>query len=298
MRLFMILSKVLLGIFCITGCTLQAHAQNHIRYHRKSLQVQRYMLDGEYGKALELLAKLDRKYGLMPTETYARAEAYAAIGDTGAARLSYLKAMEQHAPISWLFDSPPPFGPVTDSLWFARVIDDCMALWRSRPRYANGPNPGMPTSVTWCNDRYQFVVDSLTAIYGGYGAELVPHPEALRAYNKTREIQGLVLDSIIAGLLPLPSIPVVGVNQEFATFTIHCTDSCTYANRKVYYRWLQKGLIYPRVYAICVDGDMPYRYGYFNNLAPDELAPGYEKRRAAIGMGDDLLDGMRFHWGR
>ncbi len=65
---------------------------------------------------------------------------------------------------------------------------------------------------------------------------------------------------------------------------------------------MKQGLIYPRVYANPSDrkaliGGKPFPYGIYNDLKPEELVPGYEKRRAAIGMGDDRLDQMRFHWG-
>ncbi len=123
-----------------------------------------------------------------------------------------------------------------------------------------------------------------------------------QVYKELRELHDVVLDSIITGKVPFPSIAVYGVNNEFEMLVIHSTTTFTYDKQKYFKRWLKQGLIYPRVYATCFEwhaqeNGKPFPYGIFNNLKPEDLEPGYEKRRADIGMGVDRLDGMRFHIG-
>lgn len=277
-------------------CSVNARAQNYIRYHQRSLLVQEHMLKNEHKEALALLSALEQRYGLMPTETFAQALCEVAIGDTTTARKSYLKSVEQRAPIAWLFISPPAFRSSADSMWYARVVAECERLWQFQPHYADGPNPGMPTLVTALNKRHQFVIDSL----GWYDPKA--QPDAQQAYDAVVRQHDLLLDSILKGALPVPSIATFGVNEEFETFVLHCSSRHTNSEQGSFKRWLRQGLIFPRLYAICFDDlaneeGRPIPYGIFSGLKPDEYEPGSEKRRAAIGMGDERLEKLRFHWG-
>lgn len=274
-----------------------ASAKNYIHYHQQSLVVQEYIAQHEPAKALALLDKLEKRYGLMPTETFARALCQVAVGDTAAARLSYLESFRQRASLGWIWISPPPFRSVEDSLWYNRVTIECVAFWESRPEYVDGPNSGAPTVVTWANKRHQFLIDSLHAIYGDDW-----NAEANHAYDQLIEKHDLLLDSIISGKVPVPSIAMVGVNEEFGTLVIHCSPDYSCSKEKYFKRWLKQGLIYPRVYATpsdrraLLDGK-PFPYGIYDELKPEDLLPGHEKRRAAIGMGDNRLERIRFHMG-
>lgn len=275
-------------------------AQNYIRYHQQSLGVQQYMADRDTTAALALLAKLEKKYGLMPTETYARALCDMSIGDTAMARKSFMESFRKRAPIGWMF-TDPPFRDVGQLHWYRQLTDDRLAYWRSNPQYADGPNEGMPTPATRANRRYQFILDSASTVRAKRPFTVEDSIGLEQAYAKVEELQTLTLDSILTGKLPFPSIAEEGCNMEFETLVIHADSGYTYNHRKVFLRLLKKGLIYPRTYAICFDrrrqiSGKPLEYGIFNCLRPDQLAPGYEKRRAAIGMGDDCLDGARFHW--
>ncbi|MBP6573919.1 MAG: hypothetical protein KA230_05685 [Flavobacteriales bacterium] len=290
------LTRSLLLVLLSLTAYLPAGAKNYIRYHQRSLVVQEQMLKGEHNKALELLHELEKRYGLMPTETFARALCQVAIGDTASARVSYLKSIEQRASLGWLFISTPQYSTAADSLWYENVVAECEALWLSFPQFVDGPNPGMPTLVSHLNARHQFVIDSL----GWF--DPATQPEAQFAYDAVVEQHDLLLDSIISGKLPVPSIATYGVNLEFETFVIHCSSKLTKKKQKHFKRWLKQGLIYPRVYATCFDDlaneeGRPIPYGIFNGLRPEELVPGHEKRRAAIGMGGDHMDKLRFHWG-
>lgn len=285
-------------VLVLISLVLHSHAdaKSYIRYHQRSLVAQEYMLQGEHTKALALLDELEKRYGLMPTETFSRALCQVAIGDTAAARKSYMKSLEQRASLGWFYTSPPEYRSTADSFWYASVVKDAETFWNSRPQYADGPNPGMPTVVTRANLRHQFVLDSL----GWF--DPATQPEAQRAYDAVVEQHDRLLDSIITGEVPVPSIATYGVNGEFETLVFHCSSNLTNSKRRHFKRWLKQGLIYPRVYAICFDDlanetGKPIPYGVFNGLRPEELAPGYAKRRAAIGMGDDRMDKLRFHWG-
>lgn len=283
-------------ILLVFACCACVHGRNYIRYHQQALLVQEHLLRGEHRKALQLLSKLDKHYGLMPPDMFTRARCQAMVGDTAAARRSYLMSLERRASIGWLYIEPPTHRSATDSLWYEGVVAECLAYWRSRPQYADGPNPGMPTAVTWANTRHQFVIDSL----GSY--DPVTQPEAQRAYDEVVRQHDQLLDSILTGKLPVPSIATYGSMDEFETFVLHCSSTLTNGREKHFKKWLKQGLIFPRTYAICFDDlanetRRPIPYGYFNGLRPEELAPGHEKRRAAIGMGDDRMDKLRFHWG-
>lgn len=293
-------SRSLTVTLILLACSINLSAKNYIHYHQRSLVVQEDMAQGDTAKALALLAKLEKRYGLMPSETFARAMCQFTIGDTAAARRSYLKSLEQRAPLGWLFVDPPHFRSAEDSLCYDRIVGECAAFWKSRPEYVDGPNGTVPTPATWVNNLFQHMVDSLKAEYGGWNLD--QHPDGLRRYQQVVKMHDLLLDSIITGKLPVPSIAKYGVNNEFAMLVIHANGDFTYDNRKHFKRWLKKGLIYPRVYCICFDRreiveGKRLPYGYTDNLTPDQLIPGYEKRRAAIGMGDDRLDALRFHMG-
>ncbi|MBX2971979.1 MAG: hypothetical protein KF797_02650 [Flavobacteriales bacterium] len=157
------------------------------------------------------------------------------------------------------------------------------------PRYADGPNPGIPTPTTELNTRHQHMYDHLVE-------------ESLREERYAAliaEHNALLLRSI-AGELPVPSIAEYGINQEFATFVIHCSPELTTAHEKTFRRWLKAGLIYPVLYATPFDDranarDELFPYGIFSGLRPDQMLPGHEKRRARIGMGDERLERLRFN---
>lgn len=293
-------TRTLCAIMVALGCHGGARAQNYIRYHQKSLVVQEHMAQGDTAEALALLAKLEKKYGLMPTETYARALCEMSIGDTVAARKFFLESFRQRAPIGWVF-TEPPFKDIGQLHWYRQLQDDCLAYWQSIPHYVDGPNEGTPTPATRANRRYQFILDSANTVRAKEPFTVEDSIGLEQAYTKVQELQTMTLDSIVTGKLPFPSIAELGYNMEFETLVIHADSGYTYAHRKVFLQLLKKGLIYPRTYAICFDrrrqlSGKPLAYGIFNCLRPDQLAPGYEKRRAAIGMGDDCLDGARFHW--
>lgn len=260
------------------------------------------MLQGDTARALSLLDKLDKRYGLMPTETFARALCEAGMGDTAAARRSYMESFRQRAPLGWLWVTLPHFRSVDDSLWYEDVVDEGVALWKSRPAYVDGPNGAVPTPVTWVNNLFQQLSDSLEAMKDDHPTD-TERVETEKVWAEVIALHGSLLDSIIQGLVELPSIDKYGVNTEFGFFVVHTDGEYTYKHRKQFKRWLKKRLIYPRTYAICFDRRKllqrePLPYGIYNDLKTEELAPGYKKRRAAIGMGDDRLDGARFHWGR
>lgn len=285
------LHRLLTLVLIACACHVQVAAKNYIPYHQRSLVVQEHMLLGEYAKALALLAELEREYGLMPTETFARAKCQVAVGDTAAARKTYMKSLEQRAPLGWLFGSPPAFRSPADSIWYDAVMREGAAFWRSRPQYADGPNPGLPTPVTDLNTRHQDMYE-----HPGDEADHAERYAALIA-----EHDALLL-RFLSGELPVPSIAEYGVNEEFSTFVIHSSPELTTRYESTFKRWLQDGLIYPRLYATPFDDkanqrNEPFLYGIFDGLRPDQFAPGYEQRRAAIGMGDERLERARFNMG-
>ena len=282
------------------GVGMAANAQNYIHYHQQSLRVQEYMALRDTTAALTLLAKLEKKYGLMPTETYARALCELATGDTATARRSFLGCFRQRAPIGWMF-TDPPFKNIEMLHWYRDLTDECLALWQAQTVYVDGPNEGVPTVATRANNRFQFILDSMVMVADKRPMSTQDSMGLVQAYAEVVQLQTLTLDSILTGKLPFPYIQALGFNGEFETLVIHADSGYTYNHRKVFQRWLKKGLIYPRVYVICFDrrhqlrgGPLPY--GIFNCMKTEDLVPGYEKRRAAIGMGDDRLDGARFHW--
>lgn len=270
-----------------------ATAKNHIRYHQRSLRVQEYMARGAYEEALALLAKLERTYGLMPTETFARAECLVALKDTAAARQSYLQSITQGASLGWLYFDQPPLADRNDSLWYQHVIAACEAQWAGMPHYADGPNEGIPTPTSELNKRHQFLLDSLGVFDSDTERE---------CYQDLIERHDRLLENFLSGLLPLPSIARYGMNGEFEVFLLHCSPELKRRSHRTFKRWLKDGLIFPRTYAICFDDlalheNKPFPYGFFTGLKPEELAPGHQRRCAAIGMGDDALERRRFHFG-
>jgi len=287
------LLRTLLCASLLSAPLAQALAKNFIRYHQRSLLVQEHMVRGEYEQAVSLLTKLERTYGLMPTETFARAMCELALKDTAAARQSYVQSIAQGASIGWLYFSEPLLNDRSDSLWYQQVIAACEAQWSRMPQYADGPNEGLPTPTRALNQRHQFLLDSIGALAG---------EDEKRLYRDLVDMHDRTLDSMLRGLLAVPSIGRYGMNSEFETFLLHTSTSHKVREHRTIKRWLKEGLIYPRTYAICFDDlaleeNRPFPYGIFMGLKPEELAPGHERRRAAIGMGTETLERRRFHLG-
>lgn len=275
----------------LIGCAFQQQAftQNYIHYHQRSLVVQEHIARGEHEQALALLNTLERDYRMMPTETFARAVCLASVGDTAAARRAYLRTIEQRAPFIWMDLTKPRSASAQDSLWYAGVEKECIALWRTIPRYADGPIPGMPTPVTDLNTRHQQAYDHPVPEdhHKAYYAALIAEHDAL-------------FMRFVNGGLPVPSIADYGINEEFSTFVFHCSPELTTAHEKAFKNWLEAGLIYPILYATPFDDlanqrNEPFPYGIFNGLTSNDLLPGHEERRALIGMGDERLEGLRFN---
>lgn len=289
----MALLRTLLCALLLSAPLAQALAKNFIRYHQRSLLVQEHMVRGEYEQAVRLLTKLERTYGLMPTETFARAMCQVALRDTVAARQSYLQSITQGASLGWLYFSQPLLTDRGDSLWYQQVIATCEAQWSELPLYADGPNEGLPTPTSTLNQRHQFLLDSIGALDG---------EDEKRLYQDMVDMHDRTLDSMLRGLLPVPSIARYGMNSEFETFLLHTSTSLKVREHRTIKRWLKEGLIYPRTYAICFDDlaleeNRPFPYGFFMGLRPEELAPGHQRRCAAIGMGNEALERRRFHLG-
>lgn len=288
-----VLLRPFIGVLLLSAPFVQALSKNHIRYHQRSLLVQEHMVRGEYERALHVLFKLERKYGLMPTETFARALCQVALKDTLAARQSYLQSIARGASPGWLYFSQPLLTDRSDTLWYKEVIAACEAKWAMMPHYADGPNEGLPTPTSALNQRHQFLLDSIGALTG---------EDEKRLYRDLVEMHDRMLDSMLRGLLPVPSIARYGMNSEFETFLLHTSTSLKVREHRTIKRWLKEGLIYPRTYAICFDDlaleeNKPFPYGFFMGLKPEELAPGHERRRATIGMGDEGVERRRFHLG-
>lgn len=161
------------------------------------------------------------------------------------------------------------------------------------PHYADGPNEGLPTPTSTLNQRHQFLLDSMGLFDNDQEHEL---------YQKLIDRHDRMLDSMINGQLSVPTIAQFGMNSEFETFFIHCSPELKRRSHRKVKRWLKDGLIFPRTYALCFDDlalheKRPFPYGYFTGLKPQELAPGHQRRCAAIGMGDDAMERRRFHFG-
>ena len=286
----------ILHVLLALACGGAAHSQNYIRYHQRSLQAQELIASNSNDRALVVLGRLEKKYGLMPTETFALALCQAATGDTTAARRSYLKCIEQRGHWYWLEVTPPPLRSAQDTGWYNSVLAESLALCQTIPRYVDGPNPGIPTVVSHLNIRHQYVLDSMAML----GAD--QQKSAQRIYDTLIIQHDLLLDSIINGRVPFPSIATYGINEEFETFLLHCSPQMKHRNEHLLKRWLEQGLIYPVTYAFCLDDQAfhkgePFPYGCFSDLKPEQILPGYEKRRASIGMGDQQLENLRFHRG-
>lgn len=266
-----------------------ANAKNYIKYHQRSLVVQELMLQGEYQKALKVLSQLDRRYGLMPTETVARAICLTSVGDTAAARSAYLKSVDQRSDLAWTFHDIPTTLSGMDTVWFEQVVSECFNRWRAMGRYADGPNPGLPTPTTELNKRHQYLYD-----------HSLPDEQGQREYEALIEEHNALFLRFVSGGLPVPSIADYGINSEFSTFLIHCSPELTTANEKTLKRWLKAGVIYPVLYATPFDDlanhrNEPFPYGTFSGLRAEDMLPGHEKRRARIGMGDEHLERLRFN---
>ncbi len=274
--------------FLLLCVSLAVSAQkNYIPYHQQSLVVQQYMLDKDTSRALELLERIDKEYGLLPPETFAKALCLFTLGEKPEAEKAYLESLRQRVPIGWLYTAIPQFKTAMDSLWYDNLIVTCNTFWNSRPQYADGPNPGMPTVVTWANNAHQQLYES--------GSE----NDSLWA--KVHRDHLALADSIAQGLIPVPSILAVGVSQEFDTFLLHSCDFWL-GKESLLRKWLEDGLIWPYEYAApfdrcALDDGRPIPYGTYDNLKPGDLLPGHEERRAAIGMGDRKLERLRFHYG-
>ncbi|MBL7985625.1 MAG: hypothetical protein JNM91_11530 [Flavobacteriales bacterium] len=267
-------------------------ARNHIRYHQRSLLVQEFMFNGEHEQALRQLAKLERRYGLMPTETFARAMCQLALKDTAAARQSYVLSIAQGASLGWLYFSKPMLSSRNDSLWYQRVITACEAEWSRLPHYVDGPNEGLPTPTSALNRRHQFLLDSIGEM---------DREDEKRLYEHMIALHDRMLDSMLKGLIAVPSIARYGMNSEFETFLLHTSASHKVSAHRKIKQWLKDGLIYPRTYAICFDDlaleeNRPFPFGFFMGLKPGDLAPGHQRRRATIGMGDEAQERRRFHF--
>jgi hypothetical protein len=289
----MVLLRPLLCTLLYIAPFVPTLAKNFIRYHQRSLLVQEHMVRGEYEQAIHLLTKLERTYGLMPTETFARALCQVALRDTAAARQSYLQSITQGASLGWLYFSQPLLNDRNDTLWYQQIIAACEVQWSELPRYADGPNEGMPTPTSTLNQRHQFLLDSMGLFDSDPEHEL---------YQKLIDRNNRMLDSMINGQLPVPTIARYGMNSEFETFLLHTSTSLKVSEHRTIKGWLKEGLIYPRTYAICFDDlaleeNRPFPYGFFIGLRPEELAPGHQRRCAAIGMGDDAMERRRFHFG-
>ena len=276
----------------VASTSNDARTKNYIRYHQESLEVQKLMLRGAYNDALALLVKLEQKYDMMPTETFARAECLVALRDTAAARQSYIQSIKQGASLHWIYFYPL-LSDRSDSLWYQTVVTACEVEWAKMPHYADGPNDGLATPISDLNKRHQFLLDSIGTFDGENDA---------RIYQAMIARHDQVLDSMLKGLIPVPSIRIYGMNSEFETFLLHTSAELKHRSHSTVRRWLMDGLIYPRTYAICFDDlaleeNRPFPYGFFMELKPEELAPGHQRRRAAIGMGDETLEKRRFHLG-
>ncbi len=279
-----------------------AAGQNYIHYHQRALDVYTEMLDKDHGSAMQGLRDLEKRFALLPPETYALAFNACILGDTATAAQYFRKAAEQGS-AHWMWLDREELKPHIDTLWFDALEGRCSAIQKEYMYWADGPIPGKPVPTTGIGNRYQFVIDSLSRIYGGYSHELNGHPEAQLTMRNILQQHDLVLDSIIAGDIPIPCVQRYGMNSEFETFLFHVSPEHLYQRRKTLRKWLKRGLIFPRTYATCYDqlarmnGEL-HPYGVLLGFSSSELVRGYEEQRRSIGMGDDRLDSYRFHWMR
>lgn len=288
--------KAIIVVLFVLADLTEAFAQNYIHYHQKSLVVQEYMAQGDTAKALALLAKLEKRYGLMPTEAFARATCQVAEGDTAAARRSYLKYLEQHGIFGWLDIAAPRLRTAKDSLWYRGVFNEGLAYNKLHPDIADGPTGTTPTVVSWTNRAHQHFLDSLRTLGTGHSADSLT--QAL--YDAFRLSHDATLDSMIEGKLPVFSIQAYGVSTEFQTYILHVQPVHMVACQKYLKRWLEQGLIYPEDYATSIDGpayrlSLPMTYKFMRYSDDHGVKSGYEKRRWKIGMGTDRQNRLRFH---
>ena len=291
-----IMYKTIIFVLLVMADRTEAVAQNYIHYHQKSLVVQEYMAQGDTAKALALLAKLEKRYPLLPTETFARATCLVAEGDTAAARRSYMKFIEQHGVFGWLDIGAPPFRTAADSLWYQGVFNEGLAYHKVHPDIVDGLTGTIPTVVTWTNRAHQNLLDSLNNLGTGDSADSLT--QAL--YDAFRLSHDATLDSMIAGELPVFSIQANGTSTEFQDYILHVSPAHMVACQKYLKRWLKQGLIYPEDYAASIDGpayrlSLPMTYKFMRYSDDHGVKSGYEKRRWKIGMGTDRLNRLRFH---
>lgn len=290
------LSKSIQAAFLVLVIHGPVTARNYIRYHQRSLIVQEYIAAGQHGRALETLGRLERRYGLMPTETFALAICQKSTGDTAKARISYLKCLEQHGLLVWLYIKPPVLHDKSDSIWYASVVGQAEAFRRTHPEFIDGPSGSEPTVLTRINRVHQTFLDSVERLSDRSG----PENGATVKYEAIRRGYDAILDSLITGKISLFTVSAYGVNSDLQTFLLHASPEFMDARRKHIYQWLRKGFIYPDDYAACVDGpafrlQRPIIYKFYRSSGDVGVRPGYEQKRWRIGMGNDRLNALRFH---
>lgn len=290
-----IISRTTSLALLVLALPAQVSAKNYIRYHQRSLKVQEHIAAGEYERALVELDRLERRFGLMPTETFALALCQKAMGDTSASRRSYLNCLEQHGLLVWFYIKPPLLQNNADSNWYANVVNEAETFRQTHPEFIEGPTGTVPTVLTRINRVHQNFLDSVEHLSDPSGSDngTTARYDAIR-----REYDG-ILDSMITGKTSLFTVRAYGVNTELQTFLLHVSPVFMIARRKHIYQWLKRGLIYPDDYAACVDGpayrlQRPMIYKYYRSSGDAGVEPGYEQKRWEIGMGTDRLNALRF----
>lgn len=289
------MTRVILLALLVLVLHAQVSAKNYIRYHQRSLMVQEQIAAGEYGRALVELDRLERRFGLMPTETFALALCQKATGDTSAARRSYLKCLEQQGLLVWLYIKPPALQNNVDSNWYASVVNQAEAFRQTHPEFIDGPTGTVPTVLTRINTVHQNFLDSVQRLSDRTGSET----GVAGSYDAIRRRYDAILDSLITGKAPSFTVEAYGVNTELQTFLLHVSPEFMIARRKHIYKWLKKGLIYPDDYAACVDGpsyrlQKPMIYKFYRSTNDPSVSDDYELNRWKIGMGTDRLNALRF----
>lgn len=287
------LVKTLVVVLFILCLHAETQSRNFIRYHQRSLFVQELISECQYTRALSELAKLNSRYGLMPTETFALALCQFETGDTTAAHRSYLRCLEQHGLIIWLLLKPPTLKNYTDSIWYSGVLKEAVAYRKEHPEFIDGPTGSVPTILTRINKLHQHLLDSIaTTTNEGVLSEK-------EVYQIMQHTHDAFLDSLISGKMKRFSVAAYGVNTDLQTFLLHVSPEVMVRKRKHIYRWLKQGLIYPDDYAASVDGpayrnQRPMKYKFYRTSDDQGVRPGFEKMRWKIGMGNDHLNALRF----
>jgi hypothetical protein len=257
--------------------------------------IQDLIEDLQYQKAILELERLQNRFGLMPTETFALAYCQAATGDTSSASLSYIICLEQHGVLVWFYLKPPPLINASDSMWYNRVVHCAERYRMAHPEYIDGATGILPTVLTRINRVHQSYLDSIAE--KASGDELTT--DSYNEYDAIQRQHDAVLDSMIQGKMPVFSVGVYGVNTELQTFLLHVSPEFMTARGKHIYKWLRKGLIYPDDYAACVDGpayrlQRPMIFKFYRSSDNTGVSADYERNRWKIGMGNDKLNGLRF----